>query len=71
MAKIEIEFPEFVTITTMLEKCEYTPEQQVKILKAFTEDMLCVDNGIFLQNHLSSFIDDIVDSGEEEDILNS
>jgi len=67
--KIEIEFPEFVT--TMLEKCEYTPEQQVKILKAFTEDMLCVDNGIFLQNHLSSFIDDIVDSGEEEDILNS
>jgi hypothetical protein len=67
--KIEIEFPEFVT--AMLEECEYTTEQQVKILKAFTEGMLCVHNGIFLQNELSSFLDDIVDSGEEEDILNS
>lgn len=67
--KIEIEFPEFVT--TMLEQCEYTPEQSVKVLRAFVEGMLSLEEGIYLQNDLSSFIDNIVDSGEEEDILNS
>ena len=67
--KIEIEFPEFVT--KMLSECEYTPEQQVKILKAFAEDMLQFHNTINLQNDLTDFIDEIVDTGEEEDILNS
>ena len=67
--KIEIEFPEFVT--TMLEQCEYTPEQSVKVLRAFVEGMLSLEEGFYLQNDLSSFIDNIVDSGEEEDILNS
>ena len=67
--KIEIEFPEFVT--TMLEQCEYTPEQSVKVLRAFVEGMLSLEEGFYLQTDLSSFIDNIVDSGEEEDILNS
>ena len=67
--KIEIEFPEFVTL--MLSECEYTPEQQVKVLKAFTEGMLQFHNTINLQADLSGFIDEIVDNGEEDDILNS
>ena len=67
--KIEIEFPEFVTL--MLSECEYTPEQQVKVLKAFAEDTLQFHNTINLQNDLTDFIDEIVDTGEEEDILNS
>lgn len=65
--KIEIEFPEFVT--KILNACEYTSEQQVKVLKAFVEEMLQFHNHINLQQDLNSFIDDIVDSGEEEDIL--
>ena len=67
--KIEIEFPEFVT--KMLSECEYTPEQQVKVLKAFAEGTLQFHNTINLQNDLTDFIDEIVDTGEEEDILNS
>ena len=67
--KIEIEFPEFVT--KMLSECEYTPDQQVKTLKAFAEGMLQFHNTINLQNDLTDFIDEIVDTGEEEDILNS
>ena len=67
--KIEIEFPEFVT--KLLEQCEYAPEQQVKVLKVFAEGMLQFHNHINLQSDLQMFIDEIVDSGEEEDILNS
>ena len=66
--KIEIEFPEFVT--KILTHCDYTPEQHVKILTAFTEGMLRFHYHTSLQADLQQFIDDIVDSGEEEDILN-
>ena len=66
--KIEIEFPEFVT--KILTNCEYTPEQQIKILTAFTEGMLHFHYHTSLQAGLQQFIDDIVDSGEEKDILN-
>ena len=66
--KIEIEFPEFVT--KILTHCDYTSEQHVKILTAFTEGMLRFHYHTSLQADLQQFIDDIVDSGEEEDILN-
>ena len=67
--KIEIEFPEFVT--KILTQCDYTPEQHVKILTAFVEGRLGFHYYTSLQDELLQFIDDIVDSGEEEDILNS
>jgi hypothetical protein len=67
--KIEIEFPEFVT--AMLNDCEYTPEQSVKILKAFVQGKLAMQEGYWLETDLFEFLDDIAESGEEEEILNS
>ncbi len=65
--RIEIEFPEFVT--TMMNDCEFTPEQSVKVLRAFVEGSLNLEEGFFLQNDLSSFIDNITDSGELDEII--
>ena len=67
--KLEIEFPKFVT--KILTQCDYTPEQRVKILTAFAEHRLGFHYYTSLQDELLQFIDDIVDSGEEGDILNS
>ena len=67
--KIEIEFPEFVT--KILEECEYTPEQQVKVLKAFTEGMLQFHYHTNLQADLFGFIDELADSDEDIDMLDS
>jgi hypothetical protein len=67
--KIEIEFPEFVT--KILTQCDYTPEQQIKIITAFAKDRLGFHYHTSLQGELLQFIDDIMDSGEEEDILNN
>jgi hypothetical protein len=65
--RIEIEFPEFVT--AMMNDCEFTPEQSVKVLRAFVEGMLSLEDGFYLENDLSSFIDDITDSGELDEII--
>jgi hypothetical protein len=65
--RIEIEFPEFVT--TMMNDCEFTPEQSVKVLRAFVEGSLNLEEGFYLQNELSSFINDCWDSGELDEII--
>ena len=65
--RIEIEFPEFVT--RMMNDCEFTPEQSVKVLRAFVEDSLNLEEGFYLQNGLSSFINDCWDSGELDEII--
>jgi hypothetical protein len=63
--RIEIEFPEFVT--AMMNDCEFTPEQSVKVLRAFVEGMLSLED--YLENDLSIFIDNITDSGELAEII--
>jgi hypothetical protein len=65
--RIEIEFPEFVT--AMMNDCEFTPEQSVKVLRAFVEGTLNLEGGFCLENDLSSFIDNITDSGELDEII--
>jgi hypothetical protein len=65
--RIEIEFPEFVT--AMMNDCEFTPEQSVKVLRAFVEGTLSLEEGFYLENDLSSFIDNITDSGELDEII--
>jgi hypothetical protein len=65
--RIEIEFPEFVT--RMMNDCEFTPEQSVKVLRAFVESSLNLEEGFYLENDLSSFIDNITDSGEIDEII--
>jgi hypothetical protein len=49
--------------------CEFTPEQSVKVLRAFVEGTLSLEEGYYLQNDLSSFIDNITDSGELDEII--
>ena len=65
--RIEIEFPEFVT--AMMNDCEFTPEQSVKVLCAFVEGSLNLEEGFYLENDLSSFIDNITASGELDRIM--
>jgi hypothetical protein len=66
--KIEIEFPEVAS--KILAEAGYDSQQQVKLLTAFAEGMLDINGYINLQQNLEIFLDDITESGEEEDILN-